>query len=72
MKTGVNPFFCPMDKKKISPHIEWCIGKCRGLRTLFFKTSTCQVLEVYALSRVFVFLGIHFFNFYAQTVLWGL
>jgi len=24
----------------ISPHIEWCIGKCPGLCTIFAKTST--------------------------------
>ena len=29
-----------MDKKMLSPHTEWCIGKCPGLCTLFLKTST--------------------------------
>jgi len=46
-------FFCPMDKKLISPHIEWCIGKCPGLCTIFFETSTL-VPKVYALSRSYL------------------
>jgi len=33
MKTEVNPFFCLMDKKMISPQIEWCIGKCPSFCT---------------------------------------
>jgi len=33
-------FFCRRDKNIISPHIEWRIGKCPGLCTFFFKTST--------------------------------
>ena len=32
-------FFCPMDKKMIFPHIEWFIGKCPGLCTIFFILS---------------------------------
>ena len=31
--------FCLMDKKMISPLIEWCIGKCLNVCTIFFKTS---------------------------------
>jgi len=33
------PFFCPVDKRMTSPHVEWCIAKCPGLCTIFFKTS---------------------------------
>ena len=29
-----------MDKKQIFPHIEWCIGKCPGLCTVFLKKLT--------------------------------
>ena len=53
MITEVNPFFCPLDKKMTSPRIEWCIGKCPGLCTLFFKTSTWYLM-VYALSRSYL------------------
>ena len=28
-----------MDKKTISPLIEWCIGKCPSVCTMFFKTN---------------------------------
>jgi len=41
IKTEVlKSFFYLIDKKIISPHIERCIGKCPGLCTIFFKTST--------------------------------
>ena len=40
MKTYVNLFFCPMNKKMFSPNIEWYIGKSPGMCTLFFKTRT--------------------------------
>jgi len=33
-------FSCTIDKKMISPHIEWCMGKSPGLCTHFFKTTT--------------------------------
>ena len=33
-------FLCPIDKKMISPHIEWCIRKGTGLYTVFVKIST--------------------------------
>ena len=39
-KNSDESFFCPIDKIMISPHIEWCIGKCPGLCTVFFKTIT--------------------------------
>jgi len=40
MQTEVNPFSAPIDKKISFLHtcIEWCIGKCPGLRTIVFKT----------------------------------
>ena len=34
-----NPFFCPMYKKMISPHVEWCNGKCQGLCIISLNTS---------------------------------
>ena len=67
-------FICPMDKKMISPHIEWCITKSHGLCTIFFKTNKmvpkiiiCQAV----MWQLFRILGI-FSNLYAQTVLCGL
>ena len=65
-------FFHPMDKKIISPHIEWCIGKCPGFCTIFLKTSTWY-LSFFFVTRVSYFSGIRFFllHFYAQTLLWG-
>ena len=38
IKTEVN-LVCTMDKKMISPQIEWCIGKCPGLCTISLKLS---------------------------------
>ena len=54
MKTKVNPFFCPMDKKMISPHIDWGIGKCPGLCTIIFKTSTwyLKFMLYYAVIKI--------------------
>ena len=47
------PIFCPKDKKGISPPFEWCIGKCPGLCTIFFKSS-----------KLYIFLGdLSFFPF---------
>jgi len=34
-----NSFFCPLDKKMISPHIEWCIGKGPVIVHTFFKLA---------------------------------
>ena len=34
-KNGDKSFFCPMDKKMVSTHIEYCIGKCLNLCTIF-------------------------------------
>jgi len=41
-----------MDKKMISPDIEWCIGIFPGLCTIFFKTSTgyLEFLLYYAVN----------------------
>jgi len=47
MKTGKS-FFFPMDKNIISPLIEWYIGKCPDLCTIFFKNK--HMVQVYALS----------------------
>jgi len=49
MKTEVNPFSVPIDKTIISPHFEWCIGKCPGLCTAVFKMHMVPKIE--ALSR---------------------
>jgi len=43
MQTEVNSFCCHMDKKMISSHDEWYIGKGHGLVTIFFKTSTWYI-----------------------------
>jgi len=51
------PFFCPMNKKKISPHIKWCFGKCSELSTIFFKTSIWH-LEFMLYHAVIFVLGI--------------
>ena len=37
------PIFCPKDKKRISPQIEQCIGKCSGLCKFIWKTSNCYL-----------------------------
>jgi len=52
---------CTMDKKIISPHIEWCIRKCPGLCTkLFFKTSTSYESLSLIVSRSYLdFVGYH-------------
>ena len=68
-----NGGFCPMDKKMISPHIEWCIGNCPGLYTIV--QIFHMVPKAYALSCSYLdCLGcLRFvFHFYAQTVLCGL
>jgi len=49
MKIEVNPFFRSMDKKMISPHSEWCIGKYPGLCTVFLKTSTISWIQKFML-----------------------
>ena len=55
MSAEVNPFFCPIDKKAISPHIEWCFGKCPGLCTIVFKTSTryLKFMHYHAVIQIF-------------------
>jgi len=62
-----------MDKKKIYPHIEWCIGKCPGLCTIFFKTFTWYLKSMLYHAVIYIVLDtLDFFYFYAQTVLRGL
>jgi len=67
--------FCHMDKNMISPNIEWCIGKCPGLWTISFKTSTwCKYLQFMLITLLFRLFGLFkmFFPFNAQTLLFGL
>jgi len=60
-------FFCAMDKKMVSNHIEWWIGKCPGLCTIVFKTS---ILYLKFMLYHAVFWGpLYFFPFCALTVL---
>ena len=42
-------FFCPMDKEMIVPFIEWRMGNCPGLCTIFFKGSTWKITFVWFL-----------------------
>ena len=65
-----------MDKNVVSPDIESCIGKCPGLRIIFFKTSKYYLQYYYAFScSCFYFWDIilvdyvHLFMTKAQTVL---
>ena len=37
-------YFCPVDKKMISPLFEWCIRKYLGLCTIFIQTSRCYIM----------------------------
>jgi len=49
-------FFCPMDKKMISPNIEWFIGIFPQLCTIFVKTSTIY-LKLCLITQLFILLG---------------
>ena len=64
MKTEVNPFSVPWN-------IEWCIEKCPGLCTFFFKTSTLYLKFMHYHAVIYIFGGyFRFFHLcYAQTVL---
>jgi len=58
-----NPFFCLMDKKMISPLIEWRIGKCLSLCTIFFKTSkyNLKVMLFHAVVLFYFWDNINYF-----------
>jgi len=58
MKTEANSCFGPMDKIIICPHIKWCIEKCPGLCTMFFKTSTWYLKFMLYHAVIFDCLGI--------------
>jgi len=47
-----------MDKKMISPYIEWCIGKCPCLCTIFFK-SVPWYLKFMLYQQLFRLFGIN-------------
>jgi len=47
-----------MDKKMISPHIEWCVGKCPGLCIIFFITSTWYLKFMLYYTVIYIFGGI--------------
>jgi len=70
MKTEENPF-SDGRQEIMSPHIEYCIGKCPGLYTIFFKTSTCLCF-ITQLIRCLGYETLDFFHCYAPTVLWCL
>jgi len=73
MNTEVNPFFCPMDKKMISPDIEWCIGIFPGFCTIILKTSIWYLeLMLYYAVNLEILDTLFCFHVYAQTMLWGL
>ena len=64
-----------MDKKMISPHIEWCVKQFPGLRTIFYHTNYKQTSTWYlkfmfyrAVFKIFLDTS-DVSNCYAQTVL---
>jgi len=61
MKNAVN-LFCPMDKKMVTPHIEWRIEKCPGLCTIIF-TSTLYLKLVLYHAVIYIVLDTLYFPF---------
>ena len=69
IQTAINPVLSHC-KRMISPYIEWCIGKCPGLSTLFFKTNTWYLKFMLYNTVIYIFGGyFRIFTFHAQTVL---
>jgi len=72
---GINSLSVPGGQKMIFPDMEWCIRKCPGLCTVFFKTTCSKwyLKFMLYLAVIQMFLDtLDCFHFYAQTVLWGL
>jgi len=66
------PFFCPMDKKIISPQIKLCIVTYLGLCKFIWKTSKCyrNLCFIMQLFRIWDTSFLPFFML--QTVVWWL
>jgi len=58
-----------MDKKLILPHFEWCIGKCPGLCTIFFKTFTRYLKFMLYHAVICVVWDTLYFRFFLSIVL---